>query len=70
MRRMAVAGLADMSKPFTIGQADNAKEILQGVIDSLLFYSDEIEMRRLPVRDPESALRLAARLFALERDLI
>jgi hypothetical protein len=51
-------------------QGDNARDILQRVIDNLLFYSDEVEMHRLPVRDPASALRLAARLFALERDLI
>jgi hypothetical protein len=67
---MAAVGLADMATQFTSEQGDNARDILQRVIDNLLFYSDEVEMHRLPVHDPASALRLAARLFALERDLI
>jgi hypothetical protein len=70
MRRVAAVGLADMATQFTSEQGDNARDILQRVIDNLLFYSDEVEMQRLPVRDPASALRLAARLFALERDLL
>ena len=57
-----------MAKPFTKEQ-NEVRAILQRVVDSLLFYSDEVETNRLPVRDPASALRLAARLFALERDL-
>jgi hypothetical protein len=57
-----------MAEPFTKEQ-NEVKAILQRVVDSLLFYSDEVETNRLPVRDPASALRLAARLFALERDL-
>jgi hypothetical protein len=56
-----------MTEPFT--KEKEVKAILQRVVDSLLFYSDEVETNRLPVRDPASALRLAARLFALERDL-
>ena len=67
---MAVAGPADMARQLTKGQNEDARETLQRVIDNLLFYSDEVEMQRLPVCDPASALRLAARLFALERDLI
>jgi len=59
-----------MAGHFTSQQSADAKAALQRVIDSLLFYSDEVETERLPVRDPASALRLAARLFALERDLI
>ena len=70
MRRTAIAGPADMAAQSTSEQLDIARDILQRVIDNLLFYSDEVEMQRLPVRDPASALRLAARLFALERDLI
>jgi hypothetical protein len=67
---MAAVGLADMATQFTSEQGDNARDILQRVIDNLRFYSDEVELQRLPVRDPASALRLAAKLFALERDLI
>jgi hypothetical protein len=67
---MAAVGLADVATQFTSEQGDNARDILQRVIDNLLFYFDEVEMQRLPVRDPASALRLAAKLFALERDLI
>jgi hypothetical protein len=52
------------------GQSADLKATLQRVIDSLLFYSDEVETNRLPIRDPASALRLAAKLFALERDLV
>jgi hypothetical protein len=52
------------------GQSTDIRATLQRVIDSLLFYSDEVETNRLPIRDPASALRLAARLFALERDLV
>ena len=45
------------------------KEALQRVIDDLLFYSDEIEMRRLPPHDGASALRMAAGLIALTKEL-
>ena len=41
----------------------------QEVIDTLLFISDEIEMQWLPTRDGASALRLAAGLFALTKEL-
>jgi hypothetical protein len=59
-----------MSGHFESGQSADIRATLQRVIDSLLFYSDEVETNRLPIRDPASALRLAARLFALERDLV
>jgi hypothetical protein len=41
----------------------------QEVIDTLLFISDEVEMQGLPARDGASALRLAAGLFALTKEL-
>ena len=41
----------------------------QEVIDTLLFISDEIEMQLLPTTDGASALRLAAGLFALTKEL-
>ena len=41
----------------------------QEVIDTLLFISDEIEMQTLPAKDGASALRLAAGLFSLTKDL-
>jgi hypothetical protein len=41
----------------------------QEVIDTLLFISDEMEMQSLPTRDGASALRLAAGLFALTKEL-
>ena len=41
----------------------------QEVIDTLLFISDEIEMQSLPAKDGASALRLAARLFSLTKEL-
>ena len=41
----------------------------QEVIDTLLYISDEMEMQWLPVRDGASALRLAAGLFALTKEL-
>ena len=34
-----------------------------------LFISDEMEMQRLPTRDAAGALRLAASLFALTKEL-
>jgi hypothetical protein len=46
------------------------RDTLQRVIDDLLFYSDEMEMRRLPPRDGAGALRLAAGLFALTKELV
>jgi len=67
---MAVAGPADMPEHFTREESARLKATLQRVIDSLLFFSDEVETDRLPVPDPASALRLAAKLFALERELI
>ena len=59
-----------MTEHVTSEQSAHIKATLQRVIDSLLFYSDEVEGHRLPVRDPASALRLAARLFSLERDML
>ena len=59
-----------MTEHVTSEQSAHIKATLQRVIDSLLFYSDEVESHRLPVRDPASALRLAARLFSLERDML
>jgi hypothetical protein len=41
----------------------------QEVIDTLLYISDEMEMQWLPPRDGASALRLAASLFALTKEL-
>jgi hypothetical protein len=41
----------------------------QEVIDTLLYISDEMEMQWLPSRDGASALRLAASLFALTKEL-
>jgi hypothetical protein len=46
------------------------KDTLQRVIDDLLFYSDEMEMNRLPPHDGVSALRWAASLFALTKELM
>ena len=41
----------------------------QEVIDTLLYISDEMEMQWLPGKDGASALRLAAGLFALTKEL-
>ena len=41
----------------------------QEAIDTLLFISDEMEMQWLPTRDGVSALRLAAGLLALTKEL-
>ena len=41
----------------------------QEVIDTLLFISDEMEMQLLPTRDGAGALRLAAGLLALTKEL-
>ena len=41
----------------------------QEVIDTLLFMSDEMEMQWLPTKDGVSALRMAAGLFALTKEL-
>lgn len=45
------------------------RQTYQVVIDTLLFISDEMQMRWLPARDGASALRLAAGLFALTKEL-
>jgi hypothetical protein len=58
-----------MAEPSAREQSDKLRATLQRVVDNVLFYSDEVEANRLPVRDPASALRLAASVFALERDL-
>jgi hypothetical protein len=41
----------------------------QEVVDTLLFMSDEMEMQWLPTKDGVGALRLAASLFALTKQL-
>jgi len=41
----------------------------QEMIDTLLFISDEMEMQSLPARDGASALRLAAGLLSLTKEL-
>jgi hypothetical protein len=41
----------------------------QEVIDTLLFISDEMEMQLLPTRDGAGALRLAAGLLSLTKEL-
>ena len=41
----------------------------QEVIDTLLFMSDEMEMQWLQTKDGASALRMAAGLFALTKEL-
>lgn len=45
------------------------KELLQRVIDDLLYYSDLLETHQLPAREGASALRMVAGLFSLQRDL-
>ena len=68
MFRIMVAGSVGMAEPSKEMRAA-VKDTLQRVIDELLFYSDEMEMHRLPARDGANALRLAAGLIALQRDL-
>jgi len=46
------------------------RETLQRVIDELQFYADEMEMHRLPVRAGADAIRMAAGLIALQRQLM
>jgi hypothetical protein len=58
-----------MAEPSSKEVRSAIKETLQRVIDDLLFYSDEMEMRRLPARDGTSALRMAAGLIALTKEL-
>ena len=41
----------------------------QEVVDTLLFMSDEMEMQWLPTKDGVGALRMAASLFALTKEL-
>ena len=48
---------------------DAIKRTYQEVFDLLIFISDEMEMGGFPKRDGVSALRLAAGLVALTRDL-
>jgi hypothetical protein len=48
---------------------DAIKRTYQEVFDLLIFLSDEMEMGGFPKRDGVSALRLAAGLVALTRDL-
>ena len=58
--------LSQLSKEETIAIV---RRTYQEVIDTLLFISDEMEMQCLPAKDGVSALRLAASLFALTKDL-
>lgn len=68
--RTKSAGLANMTEQPPDAMRAVIKETLQRVIDDLLFYSDEMEMHRLPSRDGASALRLAAGLFALTKQMV
>ena len=59
-----------MAEPLSKEVRAAVRETLQKVIDDLLFYSDEVEMGRLPTRDGASALRMAAGLIGLQKELI
>ena len=48
---------------------DAIRRTYQEVFDLLIFISDEMEMGGLPKRDGVGALRLAAGLVALTKDL-
>ena len=48
---------------------DAIRRTYQEVFDLLIFISDEMEMGALPKRDGVGALRLAAGLVALTKDL-
>jgi hypothetical protein len=65
-----VADLADMTEQPQNEMRTAIRDTLQRVIDDLLFYSDEMETHRLPPRDGVGALRLAAGLFALTKELV
>ena len=58
--------LSPLSKEETIAIV---RRTYQEVIDTLLFISDEMEMQCLPTRDGASALRMAAGLLALTKEL-
>jgi len=58
--------LSPLSKEETIAIV---RRTYQEVIDTLLFISDEMEMQCLATRDGASALRMAAGLLALTKEL-
>ena len=58
-----------MAEPLSKEVRAAVRETLQKVIDDLLFYSDEVEMGKLPTRDGASALRMAAGLIGLQKEL-
>jgi hypothetical protein len=58
-----------MAEPSTEETLAIVRRTYQEVIDTFLFISDEMEMQWLPTRDAASALRLAAGLFALTKEL-
>ncbi|HKM70824.1 MAG TPA: hypothetical protein VJX94_12345 [Stellaceae bacterium] len=59
-----------MAEPFSREESlAIVRRTYQEVIDTLLFISDEMEMQWLPTRDGVSALRLAAGLLALTKEL-
>jgi hypothetical protein len=57
---------APLSKEETLAVV---RRTYQEVIDTLLYMSDEMEMQWLPTKDGVSALRMAASLFALTKEL-
>ena len=58
--------LSPLSKEETLSIV---RRTYQEVIDTLLFISDKMEMRYLPMRAGASALRMAAGLLALTKEL-
>ena len=58
-----------MAEPISKEIRAVVRETLQRVIDELQFYVDEMEMQRLPARDGANAVRIAAGLIALQRQL-
>jgi hypothetical protein len=58
-----------MAEPISKEIRAVVRETLQRVIDELQFYADEMEMQRLPTRDGANAVRIAAGLIALQRQL-
>ena len=60
----------DMAEAVSAEVRAAIKETLQRVVDDLLSYSDEMECNRIPARDGASALRLAAGLISLQKQLM
>ena len=58
-----------MAEPLSKEIRAAVRETLQRVVDDLQFYSDEMEMQRLPARDGANAVRMVAGLIALQRQL-